>query len=69
MKIKLNDIELQLAAGQTKLLADLMKANGLYQERGIAVAINSEIFPKSEWNHYQVKDQDNILIITATQGG
>lgn len=67
MTIKLNDKELQLSQ-QSKLIA-LMKANNLYHESGIAVAINEEILPKTDWEQYQVKDNDNILIITATQGG
>lgn len=67
MKVKLNDIELQLSE-ESKLVA-LMKANNLYHESGIAVAINEEILPKTDWEQYQVKDNDNILIITATQGG
>ncbi len=37
--------------------------------RGLAVAVNNEIIPKSEWNKVSIKDSDRIEIITATQGG
>ncbi|MEP2026392.1 MAG: sulfur carrier protein ThiS [Reichenbachiella sp.] len=67
MKIKLNDIELHLT--EKSQLTALLKANNLYHESGIAVAINEEIMPRQTWEQYQVQENDNILIITATQGG
>lgn len=36
---------------------------------GIAVAINQEVVPKENWATTTLKDNDNILIIQATQGG
>lgn len=36
---------------------------------GIAVAINYEVIPKSDWGTHQIQDNDAILIIKATQGG
>jgi len=36
---------------------------------GIAVAINNEIISKSNWETKQLLNNDNILIIQATQGG
>jgi sulfur carrier protein len=37
--------------------------------RGIAVAINQNIIPKTEWSSATLKEKDNLLIIKATQGG
>ncbi|UXP31487.1 sulfur carrier protein ThiS [Reichenbachiella agarivorans] len=68
MKIKLNNEEQHLQDSHINLLA-LLKEKNLYIDRGIAVAINDEILPKSNWDDYLVKENDNILIITATQGG
>ncbi|MGE0569200.1 MAG: sulfur carrier protein ThiS [Bacteroidia bacterium] len=39
------------------------------QTKGIAIAINQSIIPKSEWDKTLLKENDNLLIITATQGG
>lgn len=39
------------------------------KQRGIAVAINEAIVPKTEWATTYLKINDNILIIKATQGG
>lgn len=37
--------------------------------RGLAVALNKQMVPKSEWTNTFLQDKDSILIITATQGG
>ena len=37
--------------------------------KGIAVAVNNAIISKSKWNEARLQDNDNILIIKATQGG
>ncbi|MCV9385831.1 sulfur carrier protein ThiS [Reichenbachiella ulvae] len=68
MKFKLNNEELNRQESQIELIP-LLKEKKLYIDRGIAVAINDEILPKSNWDNYLVKENDNILIITATQGG
>ena len=36
---------------------------------GIAVSINNQIIPKKVWPSTPIKENDNITIITATQGG
>lgn len=38
-------------------------------QNGIAVAINEMIISKEEWDTITLKNNDNILIIKATQGG
>ncbi|WP_419869542.1 sulfur carrier protein ThiS [Chryseobacterium sp. CT-SW4] len=39
------------------------------QKKGIAVAVNNHIIPRSSWAETMLKNKDSILIITATQGG
>ncbi|WP_284460205.1 sulfur carrier protein ThiS [Chryseobacterium sp.] len=39
------------------------------KKKGIAVAVNNCIIPLSAWAETFLKDQDSVLIITATQGG
>ena len=36
---------------------------------GIAIAINDKIVPKKSWESQEFNQNDNILIIKATQGG
>lgn len=37
--------------------------------QGIAIAVNNQVITRSEWTHFTIKENDNILIIRATQGG
>ncbi|MCG9791566.1 sulfur carrier protein ThiS [Flavobacterium algicola] len=39
------------------------------KQNGIAIAINNTVIPKSHWNSQPVQETDDILIISATQGG
>lgn len=39
------------------------------KQKGIAVAINNKVVPKSEWESKTVSNKDAVLIIKATQGG
>ncbi|WP_395058529.1 sulfur carrier protein ThiS [Flavobacterium sp.] len=39
------------------------------KQKGIAVAINNTVIPKSNWNSHYLNPTDDILIISATQGG
>lgn len=50
-------------------LKDLIFEKGLHDKKGIAVAINSDVVPKEIWQKIKLNKEDNILIITATQGG
>lgn len=47
------------------LLEALQKA----EQTGIAVAVNNRVIPRNKWELQALQDQDNITIITATQGG
>jgi sulfur carrier protein len=37
--------------------------------RGIAIAVNSNIVPRSEWSHTVVHQGDVVEIVTAASGG
>ncbi|WP_395045708.1 sulfur carrier protein ThiS [Flavobacterium sp.] len=39
------------------------------KQNGIAVAINNTVIPKINWNNHTLNQTDDILIISATQGG
>lgn len=38
-------------------------------QTGIAVAVEKEVIPKSEWKAYEVTENSEIEIIRAVQGG
>jgi sulfur carrier protein len=58
-------VELPVSAGITDLIQQL----NLPSAQGIAIAVNQQVIPKSEWNTCILKDNDEILLIRATQGG
>ena len=37
--------------------------------KGIAVAVNGQVIPKNSWTETRVSENDEVLIIKATQGG
>jgi len=39
------------------------------RQKGIAVAVNNRVIPKTDWYSYFLNQTDEILIISATQGG
>lgn len=39
------------------------------KQKGTAVAVNSSVIPKANWDCHFLADRDEVLIIKATQGG
>ncbi len=68
MNIKLNDKEFPLASEDVPLSAFLKDQNQHYNS-GVALAVNDQVVPRQQWDSYLLKPNDNILIITAVQGG
>jgi sulfur carrier protein len=68
MELKINHQIKQFNAESLSVqsLLDLEIPN---KQNGIAVAINNTVVPKLNWNEYLVQETDEILIISATQGG
>ena len=38
-------------------------------QKGIAIAVNNAVVSKLNWQHHLLKQNDDVLIIKATQGG
>ena len=68
MNIKLNDKEFPLPSEGLSLSVFLKNQNQHY-DTGVALAVNDQIVPRQQWEDYLLKPNDNILIITAVQGG
>ncbi len=39
------------------------------KQKGIAIAVNSMVIPKINWQNHFIKPNDAVLIIKAAQGG
>ena len=66
MTIYLNGIENQVNDSSVE---KLLKDRGLLEKDGIALALTNKVIPRANWNTIVLKNNDKILIITATQGG
>ena len=54
---------------ENSVLFSLMEILSMNDKKGIAVAINNAVVPKTKWSDYLLKSNDRITIIRATQGG
>jgi len=57
------------AVEENSTLVQVLEQNGILASKGIAVAINNEVIPKTEWQSKTLNDNDKITVIRATQGG
>lgn len=66
MKITVNGAPTEAKQGTTvkELVASLGKP-----ERGVAVALNGEVVPRSTWDSTEVKDADRVEVVRAVGGG
>ena len=39
------------------------------QRKGIAAAVNGEVVPRGGWTGLALRDQDQVEVVTAVQGG
>ncbi len=67
MKIRLNGNIVELPDGSSlPSVFQLMKTES---DQGIALAVNNKVVPKKEWQSCVLKENDNVLLIRASQGG
>jgi sulfur carrier protein len=55
--------------GAVATVAALLHELGLVERKGVAVAVNSAVVPRSEWPGRALRAEDRVLVIQATQGG
>jgi sulfur carrier protein len=68
MRVVLNGAEAELATGATVAAAvealDLPAAG-----RGVAVAVDAEVVPRTEWETHRLQDGARVEVLRAIQGG
>jgi len=64
--VLVNEIQIEIEEN-TNISQLLQKTNTVIN--GIAIAINNKIVSKTNWETQQFNNNDNILIIRASQGG
>jgi sulfur carrier protein len=66
MLVRLNDKPYEVAEGTT---LDMFVESLNIQLQGVAVAVNCEVVPKSEWAFTKLVDGMALMMIHATSGG
>ena len=67
MNVNLNGNPAELEQGTT--VADAVGATGADSDRGVAVAVDGEVVPRSEWATTQLEDGQRVEVLRAAQGG
>lgn len=66
MDLIVNGVTRRLPAGTT--VAELV-GTVTTQTRGVAVAVNGEVVPRTGWPATSLSDGDRVEVLTAAQGG
>jgi sulfur carrier protein len=67
MKIKVNSTNIELNGDHQ--LIELLKKLSLEEKKGMAVAVNADVIPKKNWDQFVLSENDEVIIIEASQGG
>ena len=67
MRIELNGRPTEVAARAT--VSDAVAAAGVDGRRGIAVAVEGEVVPRSEWDETPLEEDQHVEVLHAVQGG
>jgi len=65
--VYINDRPTEIEPGET--LMEVVRAFGLAEKKGVAVAVNGSVVPRTGWLTRALAPADRILVIQATQGG
>jgi sulfur carrier protein len=66
VRIVVNGEHESTADGTT--VADLVGAH-LESAKGVAVAVNAEVVPRSTWDRTELREGDRVELLSAAQGG
>jgi sulfur carrier protein len=68
MKVVLNGREAELADGATvRAAVDALDMPAA--DRGVAVAVDAEVVPRTQWETHELQDGARVEILRAIQGG
>jgi len=68
MEIKINN-QLKSFSNCSLTVQQLLDLEIPEKQKGIAVAISNKVIPKADWDKITISENDDVLIIKATQGG
>ena len=66
MKIRANNENVDLKTNGLLELLDILR---ITEKKGIAIAVNDQVVARKEWSEFVLKNDDQVIIIEAAQGG
>ena len=67
MTVYVNNKLLELSDDAT--VSSALQTVGINTFNGVAIAVNNHILTKEKWESHQLKPQDVIILVRASQGG
>jgi len=67
MNVYVNDESTNVKEDTT--LQSLIDHTEIKRKKGIAVAVDNQVIPRNQWEHFYLKEESKVVIIQATQGG
>ena len=67
MNVMVNGAPVRVPEGS--LLLDVLARAGLHDLRAVAVAVDGEVIPRSQWAPVQVREGQQVEVVRAVQGG
>ena len=67
MKVQVNGEDQELAGSLS--VSAFLEEIGMDAPRGVAIAVNDTVVPRSKWEEVRLQEGDTVEIIRATQGG
>ena len=67
MLLFINNLPVQVNGRET--IPGVLSSLEIHQSKGIALAVNDEIIVKEKWDSFELKENDKITVIKASQGG
>ncbi|MCA1838998.1 MAG: sulfur carrier protein ThiS [Actinomycetota bacterium] len=66
MQLRVNGDEVELANEAT--IDDVLQRIGV-DKAGLAVAVDSEVVPRTDWTSFTLRDGQRVEVLRAVQGG
>ena len=67
MRIRVNGSDRELVPGTT--VEELVRELAAAPERGVAVALDGDVIPRSAWGGTRIADGQEVEVLRAVQGG
>ena len=69
MLLTVNGATVEVPGTGAAALLDVLAAAGMDDLRGVAIALDEEVVPRSDWATRQLHEGQRIEVVRASQGG